>query len=89
MIKEKQHVIVLIENYWEGFFQSVAWLLALAAATYFSVWIGSVAMQWVMALCVLMSIISVTNEQIQKRRFTVSDAIKRLNEIQNERNSHE
>lgn len=72
---EEQIVIVLIKNYWEGFFQSLAWLIALSAGIGVAVWLESAAMQWAMAIFWFISVIAWAISASKKRRFTPEDAI--------------
>lgn len=86
MAEKKEHMIVLVENYWEGYFQSIVWLLTLAAFMGYAVWIGSSAMQWIMGIFWFLMMVSITIDSVNKRRFTIEDARKRLDEIEREAN---
>ncbi len=68
-------MIVLIKNYWETYIQSIAWLVVLAVAMSFAVWIGSSAMQWVMAFSWLFTLIGWVGGQHKRRSRTPEDAI--------------
>lgn len=86
MEKNEQLVtIVLIKNYWEGYFQSLAWLVALIACIGFAVWVDSTAMQWVMGIFWMLSVISMAVSQQKKKRFTPNDAIAEIQQyVKNE-----
>lgn len=67
--------IVLIKSYWETYIQSIAWLVVLAVAMSFAVWIGSSAMQWVMAFFWLFTLIGWAAGQHKRISRTPEDAI--------------
>lgn len=77
--KEEFVTIVLIKSYWEGFLQSVLWLAVLALSMAFAVWIGSSAMQWVMAIFWFVMMIGWAGGNFKKKRFTPEDAISEIN----------
>ena len=78
----QRHSIVLIENYWVGYFQSIAWLALLALAMGFGVWIESTAMQWVMTVFWMVSLIGTISGQA--KRLTIDQAYARISEMKAE-----
>lgn len=79
--KEKQVMIVLIESYWEGYAQSLAWIFALGAAMSFAVWIESTAMQWVMAFFWMTTMIGWAIGENSTRKRTPEQAIAEIQAI--------
>ena len=67
--------IVLIKSYWETYIQSIAWLVVLAGAMSFAVWIDSSAMQWVMAFFWFFTLIGWAAGQRKRLSRTPEDAI--------------
>ena len=78
-MSKERHTIVLIESYWEGYFQSIAWLAVLAASMGLAVWMESTAMQWVIADLWFLSIIFWVFGT--DKRLTPDQAIARIEEI--------
>ena len=83
-MSEKIHTIVLIENYWGGYVQSIAWFAALAVFMWFAVYIGSSAMQWVMALAWLAACVSHFTGKALSSRKKPDDAIAEIQRIKEE-----
>jgi hypothetical protein len=80
-VKETTHYIVLVENYWEGFWQSITWLAVLTAGIALAIHLQSSAMQWVLSVLWFISMLGWAVEQTKRKRMTLADAEKRLNEI--------
>ncbi len=86
-MSEDRHTIVLIESYWEGYFQSIAWIAVLSASMGLAVWLESTAMQWVMAGFWLLSLIGWVSGRA--KRLPPDQAIARIEEIKAARPSGE
>lgn len=82
MSEEKTEVtIVLIKNYWTGYLQSLAWLAALVAVTAIGIWLESRAMQWMMAIFWMLSIIGWAHGERARLKRTPDEAIKEIQEL--------
>ncbi len=75
MAEKRELTIVLIKDYWSGFWQSIAWLSILAVFMGFGVWIGSSAMQWMMAIFWFISLIDWAMGERTQKRLTPEDAM--------------
>ena len=83
--KKEQITIVLIKNYWEGFFQSLAWIAVLTASIGLAVWLDSTAMQWVMALLWFLTLIGWAIGKSAKMRMTPEDAVSEIQKMIDEK----
>lgn len=81
--KQETVSIILVENYWSTFWQSVAWYIVLALMIGYAVVIGSTALQWVMGIMWCFALISTVHESYKKRRFTLKQAKQRIAELEN------
>ena len=81
MSDKQEHVIVLIENYWEGYASSVAWFATLAACIAYAVWIESTAMQWIMGVFWFFACIGWNMQRREKIKMPLDEAIARLDEL--------
>ncbi|MDX5592552.1 hypothetical protein [Pseudovibrio sp. SPO723] len=73
--------LVLIKNYWDGLAQSAVWLLILAAFMSFAVWIGSSAMQWIMAFFWFVILVQWASGRRNVKRRTATQALKEIQKV--------